>query len=680
MVALATTFALPVQTSALPAAVTPTGDGFGGKSARRVVVHEPLRKRARHREIAASTVLSGDALQRGRRNLSSAIATSAGVVAHRSGGVVHDSSIRLRAATAKQVRWSLEDLPLQAPDGQPFSAEDIPMTALSRVEIYRGGSPGVLGGQAIGGAVSMRLRRVRAWGGAATVGFGEFDTQWLDGAVGWGGGDPGGLGGGLLAVRLARTDGNYPYRFDAATLFDTSDDEDRERRNNAITRASAIIAQRAEVAGWMVRGQYLFHHRDQQLPGMALYEANDARHEATGHVFGFSAARRGFVGTNDRLVIVAGGHARSSDVFDRKGELGAAQALELDTTAATLRGRWHSSPYEDLRWMAGVGGEFGQLSGVDRLTALERPDVGQRRFDATLGAAFDGVDDWVVHAQLAGGWMAVDRTNYAPESAYWTDVESPSRGVLTGLLSTRWKPLESVDVTAAVSVRARNPDLQELYGNDGTVVGNALLVNEAAWGGEFGVSWGWRGKSAALGLAARAFRRDAEDLITLVRVSPVRAVYQNIGASTTWGGEVSGVARIGGWLRANGAWTMTRARDSGDDPRYAGNPLPMTPISKSSARLELQRGLGREGRHRVGLYGAMQWRAGHFSDRAALIAVPASTLLDVGIWAKPGAKGLRIGLRYNNVLDATIYDLLGYPLPRRALMFTVGVDAWGRPS
>ena len=74
---------------------------------------------------------------------------------------------------------------------------------------------------------------------------------------------------------------------------------------------------------------------------------------------------------------------------------------------------------------------------------------------------------------------------------------------------------------------------------------------------------------------------------------------------------------------------------------------------------------------RAGLYGDADVTSGNYLDAANLVAVPSRLLLGAGAWVESPGASWRVVASAQNLGDARIHDLAGFPLPGRSLFLTL---------
>ena len=142
------------------------------------------------------------------------------------------------------------------------------------------------------------------------------------------------------------------------------------------------------------------------------------------------------------------------------------------------------------------------------------------------------------------------------------------------------------------------------------------------------------------------------------------------------------------WSRLGAAvnYTHQQARDDGPVTFLRGKALPGRPADEAFAHLELAWSPTRPlplGRRTAGLWpGRLFYEANviadDFLDRANVRRVSSRVLHEVGLELALPVPGVRLTLEAKNVGDDRTRDVLGFPLPGRALFATVSYGFGGR--
>ncbi len=632
-------------------------------SAARILADEPGYDTA-----AATTVLDGLRLRREHRSLSDALDRQAGIQVQRTAGYGAPTLLRIRGSTAQQVNYAIDDVPVWSIDGAGFDLEDIAVSQLSRAEVYLGMSPAELGANAIGGLVRVVLHGDGPANMAIRLGSGSHGSNLAAASVRWQ--SPGGPG--SVGLRWLRCDGDFPYMWDGGTAFDGSDDQLRRRRNNDLQRLGILLRQSIVNTGkWRMRARYLGAFRDQGLAGIALREASEARldrqsHDTVLHIRRDDALQRGA-----RL----SGHVQAgrlrTEVQDRLGELGPPLHSRQDIDAVTSAWLWRSRPWGPSRLQLRADGRFGQVRTLDRRTDERLPD--SKRWRGGLGIMLP--TRWASPAvsllpALSVAGITSERSRPVVTSQVWqTDVHR-GRLITTGRIGLHWQATDRAGLQSSWSRGTRLPTLSELFGNDGTVLGNAELNDELADTFDAGLVLRDRARKWRAELQLHGFTSRVRQLIQLQRVTPHQARYLNLGAAELNGLEMVARGRLPGWLHTSVRYGLLMSRDRSALAAYDGKPLPMRPGSRLSSRLTAT-GRPRPWLGASSAWLAYRWQSGHFADRANRVALPTRASLDVGVATSTADDRLQLTARVDNLLDRHNSDLIGFPLPGRTMMVTL---------
>lgn len=669
--------------AAAPAAAQPAGDGTEEAVELPpidvVAAPEPAPAAAQNPSRFVETI-DGEATREGTGSVADAVEDAAGVRVRRYGGLGSFATISIRGAAPSQVPVFLDGVPVADARSGVVSLDDLPAGELDRIEVYRGFAPAGLGEAGIGGALHLVTRGAPEDGGlrlGTGLLAGSFDTwrAWVSasGVAGTAGDAPVGL---RLHVSHRRSAGDYRFLSDHGTPLEPADDEVLRRRNNdaAQTVASARLA--VPLDAWRLDAALSLVAADQGLPGLDYDQAEAARLSGTDGRLRFSAAAPSLAGGLAALELGAFGAVRRDRFADPLGEIGVGRQLETDLGGGG--GFWAM-----LRLFPGDGSHLVRLrleasyetfrASYELPAAAEGPRQG--RFVARLGGGYEVslLDDELVlladlRADVRGDDFSGDPYFPArPDAAVgetWDVLFSPSAGA-------RWAPLPDLELRGNVGWFHRAPAFAELFGDRGTVVGNAGLRPESAVNLDLGPSWSARdaGTGLRVALDAAFFASFAEDLIVFVPQSQSVFRAENIGASRTLGLEASLRA---GWeetVELEAAYTFQDARDTGDAPYWSGLRLPGRAPHDLSGRVALRR-WGLE------LWYEIDWLSETPLDRANLRHVPGRVLHAAGLGyrLRAGDRTVAVTVEGRNLSDEWVYDAFRYPLPGRSVFASFAID------
>jgi outer membrane cobalamin receptor len=598
----------------------------------------------------------------------------AGVRVRRYGGLGSFATVSIRGSSPTQVPVFVDGIPVGDARSGLVSLEELASADLERIEVYRGFAPADVGEAGIGGAVNLVTRSAPETGATEiTTGMssGSFATwrAWVSGAGALADGESERSSGLRVTFGALRTQGDFRFLSDHGTPAEPADDVVLTRRNNDYLQATAAARLAVPLDGWNLDAALAFVATDQGLPGLDYDQAERARLEGTDTRLRFTAAAPSLF--DGLLALETGVYAsvRTDRFADPAGEIGVGRQTEDDRTAGggafglatfslgdgshLLRARLETG-YESFR------------SSYAQPVAVDGPEQGRWLLRAGCGYEASVFEDALVLLVDARADVHVDSFSgdpYFPARAAgaggeaWDVLFSPSAGL-------RWTIADGIELRANGGWFHRVPTFGELFGDRGTVVGNAGLRPESAANVDAGLSLAWddRESRVKLSLAAAFFGSFADELIVFVPQSQSVFRAENIGSSRTLGTEATLRASWADTVALELEYTFEDARDTGDSPFWRDLRLPGRPPHDLSARLSLRR------------WGFEVWYEADYVaetplDRANLRTVPARALHGAGLSYRLSrtALDLTVSVEGRNLGDTWAYDAFRYPLPGRSV-------------
>jgi iron complex outermembrane receptor protein len=207
----------------------------------------------------------------------------------------------------------------------------------------------------------------------------------------------------------------------------------------------------------------------------------------------------------------------------------------------------------------------------------------------------------------------------------------------------------------------------ELFGNQGSVLGNPALRPERGESWDAGARWATAATSGLSGAMEWShFEFDSRDLILYVKNSQSSVRALNVSRGVIRGEEFSLSAGTPWGLTASAAATLQEARDRGPVQRYYGKRLPQRPERQASGRIE----------YRIAWLGAgadLDVLGDNYLDQYNQKRVASRTLL--GAWLSVAALGerMRFTVEGKNLGDRSVFDVGGFPLPGRSVFVSLAV-------
>jgi outer membrane cobalamin receptor len=611
------------------------------------------------------TDLRSNASVRALESVSELLSQSVGVRVSQYGGLGSFSTVSLRGSAPGQVTIYLDGVPLTSAAHGVVSLGDLPATAIERVEIFRGLGPLSLGVASPGGAINLvtvsapGLREIH-------VARGSFGTWEGRGSAGFERG-PLGL---LLHAGYQGSAGDYQYLDGNATDFNLDDDSTRARLNNRFDSWSALGS-----LTWQPRRELRVRWREelfrkaQGLPGLGADPALSTRLSFLRALSLLEVAREG-AGLIPRatLRLSADGERsrfRDTRLLDR-GELGAGRHDTDERTGAerlALSFAWaRPAPWLALECAGSLGRE--RADARDAVDGLPDPPQSHRlargammglqlltpdgRLVLHAARRWDRIEDHL-HSLVVGGALS--------SSDVARVLDSPQLGARLGLG-------RGLELRANWARANRAPGFVELFGDQGSVTGNAALRPESAENRDAGAAWSGRLGACEGAFEWARFRSDARDLVVFVKNSASSVKARNFSRARIRGEEWSARLELPRGLLFTAAWSWQSALNEGPVPEFwVGKRLPGRPSRQSRARLEW-RAQGRPGL-RAGA--ELEVIGDNVLDPYNQQCVAERRLAGASLSIAPFPAALRLTLEGKNLLDDRAVDVGGFPLPGRSV-------------
>jgi len=533
----------------------------------------------------------------------------------------------VRGSTAAQVAVYVDGRLVNSASESAVDLASIPVSAVERVEIYRGYVPARFGVSGMGAVISVTTRRPSGYEGAVLVEggtYGEWRTTLRYGNE---------LGGGryLAVAGFSGATGDFSYRNDNGTYWNPDDDYEATRRNNA-WREKNVLFRWEDDEGWNLRAEYFA--RSQELPRKASGgdkpddpPGADLDTTRTEFAFGRSASLgKGVWSWNVGYV------TQEKEFYDpldpRTLPLPRSTRNRYETT------QWHLltqaslpvAPNQTLDLVARASRETLDVRGDAQTRYDLRSDYDQDALDLTLA-------DTVV---LGGG------TLFLVPTVRWNSVDG--EGNVSWSLAAEWRMSEALRWKASWGKYHRAPNLYERYGDGALIVPRPDLRWESGTQFDLGVHWAGTVGAARVAAGVTWFSSDVDDLIEFVMASPYVGYYDNIGKSLIEGVEVEVTASWKRWDLLL-SYTYTNGENRSPGARW-GKPLPNRPRHALFSRLSTALSAS------LDAFAEVEYVSENWFDQTGDLAYEDLTTVGLGVkWFLPGGGTATLGVR--DLFDAS---------------------------
>ncbi len=614
--------------------------------------------------------------------LADALSDAVGVQVRRFGGLGDFSTVSIRGFSAGQVQIYLDGVPLSRADNEVVNLSDLPLDAVDHVEVYRSATPLAFAQSAPGGVVNVVTRQPGPEPlDAASASYGSFTTRKVDlaRAASVGAWDY------LAFAHYLGSAGNFEFLNDQGLTANPGAAVEERRHNNAFDQASLTAR-----VGWhpapplalALTSDTFF--KDQGVPGAGSIQTRETslrRIRQLAHLDAKLAPQPELPLDADVSAYVLYDRQALSDPL---GEVSLVPTEnDQHTTAEGVQAVIHGALG---RWMVPgllLAWSHERFAESDALRLAPIP--ARTRLRATVAAEDEilPVGDRV--SIVPGLRWEIFRDDFPGDPTVPQTLRAAGvhvRDFLSPRLGLRAEVLHGLTLLGNVGRAAREPNLEELFGNRGVVIGNPALRPEVAFNRDVGMRLALPPLGTALADVAveyAYFDDTIDDLIALVQNSQTIVHPENVSSARIRGHEVSVRGRLWSRLGVVANYTHQDPRDTGNDG-YRGNQLPGRPADEAYARLELAWSpahplpLGPAAAHMWPgrLFYEADVIANDFLNRANTRQVASRVLHGVGLEVTPPfLPRLRITGEVRNAGDDRTADVFGFPLPGRSFFVTV---------
>lgn len=585
------------------------------------------------------TVVQTKDLSSSYSSVADVLRAQAGVQIRQQGGMGSYSALSIRGSTGAQVNVYLDGVLLNSAQGGAVDLSELLLDSVERIEIYRGYVPLQLGSAGIGGAVNVVTKQSSKSGGHVSATYGSFGSSKFA-ASGSAVTEKSRFRGN---VEHASSDNDFDLVNDNQTPSNPLDDRDEKRQNAQYDQLSAALSGDYQLqSNITLSGLAQYYDRTKGIPGIVNDPTNKARFDA------------------EFLMLSAGLDHQVNKVWDLSYQVALSQRDTLYNDTQNKVGL--NANLEEAATQS-VDSKFHARQLFEQSIIHYEVSANQETYDN-----HDKLRDIRFEAQrqqyalgLQGEWFRSDdvlsvmgqtRLRAVSDETDLLTQDDRSEQSLDAQLGLNYQLNRALKLRTSLSRDIRLPSLYELYGDDGSAIGNADLKDEVALNAEAGVQY----SSAHSASSLTAFYRDLTDAIVTIYDARGIGRAENISSALLYGLEFDGeVSLYDAWkLGAKGSWV--NSEDQSQVASFRGNPLP--------SQYEYSAALVNQFFWRAYIAELeFNYRNEGFYDRAATTELPESKQLHAAL--KYSFSDHQLELVGRNLSDERIEDFNRYPAPGR---------------
>ncbi len=603
------------------------------------------------------------------------LSRSVGVRVKQYGGLGSFATVSIRGSSSNQVQIYMDGVPLNDAYTGIADISDLALGNLKRIEVFRGFSPTAYGSSSIGGTINLVTRGAESIDGSTAVpaiealaSAGSFSTRRYMLT----------LASRMSLARLhghishVQSDGSFTFYDDNATGENPLDDETAARVNSDFSRWNFTGRLGLAVPGFNTASlNYDVITREGGVPGLGSNQSSTARSERERRLL--YAKLEPLPILSRRLHLDATGYySWTAERFDDPaGDIGLTKQ-KIDNRITFYGGNMRSKLFVPVIPLSLDLFFEGRKDRFHPVSHLPSTTVGPDRLRETQTLAISG-DLWLLGERLV--FTAGARHQWHENEFYdephlpWlppTPQGTVSRHTQTPSFGFRVNPASFLTIKGNWGRYYRLPTFFELFGNIGSVTGEAGLENEKGLNRDVGLIL----STDRLWILGHPFLElvylynEVDNLILFFPNSQYTVKPRNIGSAVIQGFECAASWRLPGSLAVSGNYSYLNGTDTSPIPHYNGNELAARPAHEASCMVELDR-------KRWSLTYDLHYIGSNYLDRANKKEVPARDIHNLALRIKFHEIGILLLIEGRNLGNNQISDVSGYPLPGRSFYTTI---------
>lgn len=590
----------------------------------------------------------------------------AGVHVLRYGGLEQATSISIRGSGSSQVTVFFDGVPLTNASQEGITLGLINAGDLSRIEVYRSFAPAEYGAQAIGGVVSLASKNIlpghHAQVGVAGGSFGTLQTTsaWQRG---------GKKNDMALGFNYRRTGGDFTFSDNNGTPLNPADDRKTRRQNNAQQIVQPHFRWQHRFSdGMRLNVSQHFFRVDHGVPGLENFQSRTANRSLSEWLGQFTLSQIEKKTDHFSWKNTVYHRLFKSQFSDPNGEIGLGAGQDNDNLTLVFGDRISGKffPCKIFSLVPQAEYVFEYFSPRDYLAASPTGSASRRQ---QINFSLEP------HTSFFSGRFHLDGLFWSGHAFYNINNDDPSLAAagtffsgkiehpLTATMAVRYKIWDNLFIKGSASRTVRLPQFNELFGDQGYVLGNPQLSSEKSIKFDAGLSWQkdfafwlrqWRWEIAY-------FENHVDNLIQFELANGL-ARANNLGKARIRGVEAVSKLKLFDFLELsqNYTWQLPRDLVSGVNGKLVGRP---------EHEANFVAGF-KKGPFFVSTN--LNYIDKQYLDRLNTQVVRHRSRWDAHVSYK-FRKKINLGLDAKNILGTQIVDAVGFPLPGRSFMGNVEV-------
>lgn len=586
----------------------------------------------------------------------------AGVHTRSFGGLGSFSTVSLRGSNPRHVVIQVDNTVLNRARGGVVDLSDIPVGIIERIEIYKGITPSGVAGFAPGGVIRIHTKKFSDRPSLSThFTYGSFQTA----KAGFSFGNSFNLLDMVLSSDFQRTDGDFTYLDDNATPFNLNDDEEVVRKNNKFQSENHLLKLRSAPLSWLeIELIENFFRKHKGVPGIGALQSDIADYTYQRNILELNIRQKSIADKRLNLQQNFSWTDENMKYTDPHSEIGLGNQDTSDQATrlhAALSADYH--PLDICSFETTLSFTHEEYNPNDAFRAETEESRSRRKtWRPELGITITPpLPKRNLRFVFRGGYVLI-RNNFHGATVSGTGIKENNReqtqfiyrtGVNFGILSNLF-------LKANFGYYFYPPEFSELFGDQGSLLGNPDLVPEKGFNRDVGIEYYITPQDGtAMSVGFSYFYNTTENLIQFVQNSQMTAIAQNISSSTAQGFEFFTHFTFASYVDISANYTRQEARNTSDISYLTNNYIPGRPVDQLHTTMRIYP------RTWMTTEYTLNFTSGNFLDGANIKEARKREIHNARLIFTP-VDNLSISAEVQNFTDNQVSDIAGYPLPGRA--------------
>jgi iron complex outermembrane recepter protein len=569
------------------------------------------------------------------------------------------STISLRGSSANQVTILIDGIPIDSAQSGVVNLGEIPISNLEKIEIYQSNIPVEFNTAPIGGVVNLITKKSHGTKSLMKLTGGSFDTyssQFLSSYNS----DPFEILG-LFSNQKSR--GNFKYLDKNGTEFNENDDEIVKRKNNKLEEYNLFFKGSYDFTDEIrIQLSNNFDQNNQGLPGIGSIQTDDTEMHTTKNMINLMLDWKEFLTPIMNFSANTFYSYQNQHFVDPDGELGIGKSMTDDITDRIGQNfLFKIYPVEVISITTSLGIKEEIFKPWDELSKPSRDGIQKRDENYASSSVELHLFEHKVILQGALRYNHFKSKFEKPDVTFaitktevneniTEDFYSPSQGIII-------KPFDFLTLKGNIGRYYRVPNYIELFGLDGTIIGNQDLAPEKSNNWDSGFFFDIKDFYIIdyFNIEYSYFDNEVEDLIQFQMISSTMSKAFNTDSAQIRGHEISLDFSIFKHFKFLGNYTFMNAVNTTSEKNLENNKLPFRPKEEGIGRLTTYF-------EKFEVFCEADFMREVFLNPANNDKVPERTIYNAGFSIKP-LKLLEVAFEVKNFTDNRVFDMRNFPLP-----------------